>query len=230
MFPLWSWGDSDQVAEKAQIAIVGYPSAQSGRLTSNSAEVLAFQADFGLGRLFLELLGPAFKDGTQGGPVIDRGGRVVGVRVATTEIQRVGLPVSLGGYAVVINEMKLLLPRFQAGLMKVGERPRLQGDPSAPPGFPAIYDGSISYLGGPAPEGTLLYGRVRKDNLADFWVSKALISPTRYLLAAGPPNIYTGGSLEFWILGVKAQQTLTFLFQDRKTIDLVFPTENSILE
>ena len=95
-----SLGDSDQICSAESGLVLGYPLGQQG-IKSTTGVVSG--REYLLGRAFLQITAPV-NPGSSGGPLINDKGQVIGIATAAAlEAQNVG-------YALPINELKMLLP------------------------------------------------------------------------------------------------------------------------
>lgn len=100
--PSLPFGDSDMVKRTDNIMVMGYPLGQY-RLKSSVGVVSGREAS--RGQAFIQFTAPV-NPGSSGGPLINEYGQVIGIILAMiTDTQNVG-------YAIGINELKLLLDRL----------------------------------------------------------------------------------------------------------------------
>lgn len=216
-------GDSEALSVGNELAVLGYPEDRPTRPLIVSAPVSGIRQDFETGVRYVETAS-LFRKGTQGGPLVNARGEVMAIRMSDEAAVEAGIPVLQGAYAITITSAKRVLPDLEAGVVQIIPRPGPNvGDPGSPPPLPSQYSGTVSLQGQAAPVGLRLYARLQKSGLPDLWFSVELQTAGQYAVVVGPlSGRYDQGTVEFWMDGLKAQQTVTWRASKFETLNLVF--------
>ena len=218
-----SIGNSSQLRAGDEVVSLGYPRLRLGDLVSSATTITRVREDFISGMRFYQMdFQP--QSGTSGGPVVNRYGELVGMNVDPAFVQDVGLTVSPGGYALVSAFVEPALSRLMEGTIRLSPRPTPTPNQSLAPPVPAIFKGTVT-VGAEVPlEGTRLYARLIHGSLGDAWISTLTEENGDYTLIVGTVNrLYVNSLIEFYIEGVKSNQTLKYKEGDSQTLDLTFP-------
>ncbi len=109
-------------------------------------------------------------------------------------------------------------------------RPTPTPNPSYQPSFTQS-QGTVRVGGNTPPTGTIVHARVVSTTYGDVWASTAskltgeLKANGDYFLSVSvnAGDLYAGATVEFYISGVKANQTSSFLKGDYVGLNLTFP-------
>ncbi len=145
--PWISLGDSDLVRRTDEITVLGYPLGQF-RIKSLTGVVSGWETAGG--RALLQITAP-INPGNSGGPIINEAGQAIGIAVAAI------FPAQNVGYAIPINELKLILANLISS--------RFVRMPSLGIAFIYSSDALANHLGNPLPAG-LYINRVLPLSLA----------------------------------------------------------------
>ena len=186
---------------------LGYP---SGELSAVPTTILAVRQDFISGIAFLQMdIQP--QSGTEGGPVVNRNGQLVAMNVASTFVQDIGLTVSPGSYALVVDFISPALAPLGAGTITISRSLPLPNPLDPPPPIPIILTGTVTFKGTAPPEGTWLYGRLVHGSLGDAWFRTKIKENGTYTITIGTLSpFYRNAPIEFYIDGIKSGQTSKF--------------------
>ena len=212
-------GDSIRLTTGDEVVSLGYP---SGALSAVPTSILAVRQDFISGIAFLQIdIQP--QPGTEGGPVVNRNGQLVAMNVASTFVQDIGLTVSPGSYALIADFISPALAPLEAGAITIS-RPPLPSNPTdPPPPIPAILVGTVTFKGAAPPVGTWLYGRLVHVSLGDAWFRTKIKENGAYALTIGTLSpFYRSRPIEFYIDGIKSDQTSTFTEASNAVLNLTF--------
>ncbi len=198
-----------------EFLLLGFPASRGGTLDRRQTKTVGVRQDFNTSIRYLQLdAGPL--GGAEGSGLVDRHGVLRGLRMDESHMIALGFGRVGEVYAMAVDGMALLLSQLRSGALKECQSttPALGDSPGAPPAISPQYAGAIFIGGAAPPDGTLMYSRVIKAGLPDWWVCisfpLAIGAPGNYSIAAGGSGEYNGGTVEFWTNGEKALQTSTY--------------------
>ncbi len=205
-------GSSGPLQVGEAVISFGYPNRRPQQVFPAQAEISDIKDDFTLGLQFFELnLQP--QRGMEGGPVLNRDGRIVGINVDSAFVQNLGLIVNPAGYALASDNVMQQLGPLQTGSISIDytARPVPAPNPNAPPPPPLIFRGTVSLHGQPAQEGMLVYARVINSSLGDLWIATQVEGAGKYILTVGAVNnLYVNSRIEFYMEGLRSDATAIY--------------------
>ena len=194
---------------------MGFPTSRGGNLDRKETQTVGVRQDFNTGIRYLQLSDQR-KPGAEGSGLVDRHGVLRGLRMEESHMIALGFGRIGEVYAMGVDALALLLPQLQSGVLKEcrSTSTTVTVSPGAPPGITPTYAGAVFIGGAAPPDGTLLYSRVVKAGLPDWWVCisfpLAVGTTGNYAMGVGGGADYNGGTVEFWTNGKKALQTSTY--------------------
>ena len=211
-----------------EVLVLGFPTARDGTLDTQQTRVVGSRQDFNTGIRYIQM-NEIYREGVQGSAVVDRAGVLRGLKMDESNVVTLGVGRTGETWVMAIDAVTLLMPQLQSGDLTEcrSTTAPVSESPGAPPGITPQYVGTIS-IGGAAPSnGTLLYSRVVKAGLPDWWVCVsfplAIGAAGNYAINLGGSDLYNGGAVEFWTNGKRAAQTNDYLLGEIVTLNLTFP-------
>ena len=214
----------DFPARSEQIALLHFSGTRVEPEVANSF-VVGSRQDAGSGLDYVQYQGISIS-GEQGGAVIDADGNLRGIRMSVDQMISIG--VGRAGEVWALDARSLtnaMIPRLRSGVSIINALDGGCRDLGAPPPIPAIYSGSVTTAGQPAPVADRLYARVTKAATGEeLWFSDLLIEAGRYVLTISicDPR-FSNSAVEFWMNARTAGQVSSYVSGTTATPALVFP-------
>ena len=227
-------GSSQAVFVGEETLLLGFPVQRPGSIFAGQGSVVALRRDFITGLDFLQLNQPPMF-GTEGAPVINRRGELIGLNLNLAFVEDLGIRTGSSSFALVSDFISLQISSLTAGVHNLSIDPTLRPVPtpsfSQPPLQPIIFNGTATLGGNPAPQGARLYGTIVHPSLVDIWSSVLIKANGEYEIFVGALNQnYKNAPIEFYLDGKKSATTATYLLEIvdgfivfRKDLDLGFP-------
>lgn len=181
-----------------QLELLQYSSFKPA-LDARTTRVVEYRpTPFGYGYILVDAAENTTADGAV---LLDESGRMVGMRMPLLWLLQ--NQITNPGEVAAISAQEIVsaaLPVLRSGRMHV--RPVAPPtDPGfSPPPVPIIFHGEVTIGGVPASAGTLVYAKVSKEGLPDYWQSTLLGVAGEYVLPlSADTQTYLGGSVEFWV-------------------------------
>jgi len=213
---------SDSLAATGDVLItLGY---ESTSVIASQTSVSAVRGDVAAGTYFLQTLTGTIP-GFEGGPVVSLTGEVIGMLIDDATAGRAGVSSVGAGFAVPMRLVTGMLDNLKAGLSNIYVSSAGGGSSGGvPPPLPAIVTGTVVFNGAIPIEGSVVYARLMSSAKPDIWVATKITGGTGAFQALVAPvnSSYAGGTIEFWMNGVKAGQTVTYLAGLQSTVALAF--------
>ena len=194
-----------------ELAVLSYPAGRGGSLERLNTRIIGVRQDFNTGAFYLQIQTQA-QAGTQGGTLIDTSGEVRGLRMREEQMIALGFGQVGEVYAIASNALVENTPRLRDGYLQISTTGSLglPQDSSAPPGLPVIYHGTVSISGAVVTDQPRVYLKLTKPGLPDLWFSTPVNENGNYVIAVQASSSYGAGSVEFWAIAQKANETPTF--------------------
>ena len=227
-------GSSQSVVVGEETLLLGYPVQRPGSIFAAQGSVVALRRDFITGLDFLQLNHLPML-GTEGAPVINRQGELIGLNVNLAFVEELGIATGSSSFALVSDFITLQMNSLTAGVHNLSIDPTLRPVPtpssSQPPLQSLTFSGAVTVGGNPAPLGARLYATIVHPSLVDIWSSVLIKANGEYEIFVGALNqSYNKAPIEFYMDGVKSAATATYLLEIvdgfivfRKDLDLGFP-------
>ncbi len=221
-----SWGDSIALDTGSELLSAGYPLSSGSKLLTVPAQVGDLQQDLNTGLQFFRLDVP-HRSGNTGGPAINRDGQALGIGMEPLFVQSLGISVTSNVvYLLSADSILEVLPLLRQGVVEMA-RPTPTPNPAYQPSF-ITFLGTITIGGQAPPVGTRLYARILGGASGDVWAStkgdQVKADGTYFLEITVPAaDLYQGATVEFYIEGVKANETSKFFKGNFVFPDLTFP-------
>ena len=220
-------GTAIQIDE--ELATLAFSDSAVAPLDKQNTRVVGVRQDLNTGISYLQIQATA-QAGAEGGVLIDREGRIRGLRMTETHMTNIGLGRAGEVYAMGASALSgTFLSRLMAGYTDVlpPETSVSSGtDPGGPPPIPCVFHGDLT-VGGASPSTPVrLYVQISKAGLPDLWFSREVKPEAQgeYLIAVGitAPG-YEGATATFWITAKRAVQTDTYTPGAQRMVNLTFP-------
>lgn len=221
------WGDTFALETGSEMLSLGYPLSSEGKLLAANAKLAAAQQDLKTGLRFLPLDVP-HRTGNTGGPAVNRQGQAMGISMEPLFVQGLGIPVSASVVYLLSSDSILeLLPLLKQGVVEMA-RPTPTPNPAFGPPSYTTFQGTVKVGGNVPPAGTVLYARMVSTGYGDVWVSTKSEEVVKtagayYLTVNAIASLYGGVPIEFYISGVKANETSSFQQGEAVNLNLTFP-------
>jgi S1-C subfamily serine protease len=213
---------SESLAATGDVLItLGY---ESNSVIASQTSVSAVRGDVAAGTYFLQTLTGTIP-GSEGGPVVSLTGDVIGMLIDDATAGRAGVTSVGAGFAVPMRLVTAMLDNLKAGLSNIYVSSSGGGSSGGvPPPLPAIVTGTVVFNGAIPAEGSAVYVRLTATIQPEIWLATKITGGTGAFQALVAPSnsSYSGGTIEFWMNGVKAGQTVTYLAGLQSTVALAF--------
>ncbi|MEK7778274.1 MAG: trypsin-like peptidase domain-containing protein, partial [Chloroflexota bacterium] len=223
-----AFGDAFGLNAGSEMLSLGYPLSSEGKLLAANAKLAAAQQDLKTGLRFLPLDVP-HRNGNTGGPAVNRQGQAMGIGMEPLFVQSLGISVTSSVVYLLSSDSILeLLPLLKQGVVEMARPTPTPNPVSLPPSF-TNFQGTVKVGGNTPPAGTVLHLRVVGGALGDVWAATSnkqagdLKSDGNYFLAASASASLAGAPIEFYISGVKANETSSFTPGEFIPLNLTFP-------
>lgn len=223
-------GSSQAVVVGEETLLLGYPVQRPGSIFADQGSVLALRRDFITGLNFLQLSHLPML-GTEGAPIINRRGELIGLNVNLAFVEDLGIATGSSSFALLSDFITLQMNSLTAGVLNVDPRPVPTPSSSQPPLQSLTFSGTVTVGGNPAPQGARLHAVIVHPFLVDIWSSALIKANGEYEIFVGALNqSYSKAPIEFYMDGKKSTATATYLLGVvdgfivfRKELDLGFP-------
>ena len=192
-----------------QLGLVQY-SAFSPVIDQRITSVSGYQPG-GIGYSYMQIRA-ADAQTADGALLINEGGSIQGIRMPSLWLinHQIGNPGEV--YAVDAAQVGVTaIPSLRSGRIHIENLlPLTQQPDDSPPAIPIIFNGDITIDGAPAPVGTRVYARLKKQGQLDHWTSAPIARDQVgfYILnVSAPANSYNGAIVEFWVNGRLSSMT-----------------------
>ena len=198
-----------QPAVNTAMGLVQYTGAPNAAPTVQNTRITGFRPGFS-GYNYLQVQA-AHNTTRNGALIVNAMGQAQGIRLPLEYLTRNGIATSNEVYAVASGEVgSIAVPLLRGGQSSCasGQGGLVDGVPSAPPTFPVIFHGNLSIDGQVAPQGTLLYARLVKQNKPDAWdcISTSMAGEYDFPVTTSEGG-YDDARVEFWVDGRMASVT-----------------------
>ena len=114
--------------------------------------------------------------------------------------------------SIVAGDSGRSLPLRSAGGVRAASMPLSNAVPWSPPVHSGpFYSGEVTIDGNPAPVGSVLHARMRKQEQPDYWISTTLAEAGFFLMhVLAPSNSYVDATIEFWMDCRRSSTTATY--------------------
>ena len=211
-----------------ELAVLSFPDAVALTVDKRTTRVVGVRQDLNTGFSYLQIQATP-QAGAEGGVLIDSAARIRGLRMAETQMTKLGLGRASEVYAMAAAALSgTLVPQLQNGLTLIlppDSSITAGSNPGGPPPIPATYFGTVA-ISGEKPSTTVrLYIQVSKAGLPDLWFNNEVkpAAQGEYLIAVGitTPG-YDGATIRFWAVAKQADQTAIYSPGSFQTINLTF--------
>ncbi len=223
-------GSSQAVAVGEETLLLGYPIQRPGSIFAAQGSVVALRRDFITGLDFLQMDHRPLP-GTEGAPVINRRGELIGLNVTPAFVESLGIATDSSSFALVSDFISLQMDSLTSGVLNVDPRPVPTPSSSQPPLQSLTFSGTVTVGGNPAPQGGRLYAVIVHPSLVDIWSSTLIKANGEYEIFVGALNhSYNNAPIEFHLDGKKSTNAATYVLEIvdgfivfRKELGIGFP-------
>ena len=212
-------------AVDAELAVLQYTGG-APVLDRRPTRVVGIRLDFNTRITYIQLSGGDVER-AQGGALIGNDGTLLGIRMSTDQVGKLGIARPGEIYAISIDSINtVVLPRLRAGVTVIATPEPTEGASQSPrPGFPQTFRGAITSGGEPAPVGSTLYSVVSKSGRPDVWFTREIVVEGRYLIPLGVPqaDLYVNATVDFWFDAKQSSRQSAYVEGASRQLDLAFP-------
>ena len=188
------------------ILAIGYPSSLNSPLDKRTASVIGLRTDLSSGTRYLQLQVPS-TSGVEGGGIYNNLGELVGSRMTSEQMVRLGLGRTGEFYAMDSKSINdFLLTQLEEGISIIS-----QGDSGSSrtsfPGLPAIFAGVVREDGVRATIGSSpVYARIVRAGQPDAWYKSNIFENGVFQISVSAGIKYSNSTVEFWRNQKKAEE------------------------
>ena len=230
------FGDSSILKNGDRVLSLSYPAVAKNKLLSLETKISGDRTNKANGVRFLQTE-HLNQTGTNGAPLVNHLGEVVGIAVSKTFVEEQGFAAKIENFSAATEFLEKTFLSLQSGSIKIRPRPSPKAGPNAFPPMPTEYNGTIQFKGSIPTKGSTLYMQVNEPNIGDTWIST--IDEGNYIQENGAYLIfltvsspaYRNSLVNFYMDGIKAEVQglsqidngeLRYTPSDRRTLNLIF--------
>tara|TARA_B100000029_G_scaffold510010_1_gene600516 strand:- start:1513 stop:2379 length:867 start_codon:yes stop_codon:yes gene_type:complete len=188
------------------ILAVGYPQTLNSPMDKRTASIVGLRTDLSSGTRYLQLQVPS-TNGLEGGGIFNNIGQLVGTRMTTEQMVRLGLGRAGEFYAMDAKSINdFVLAQLEGGLNIISKADS-GASRSAFPGLPAIYAGVVRDDGVRVSAGSSpVFARIVRAGQPDAWYKSDIFENGVFQISVSAGIKYSNSTVEFWRNQEKAEE------------------------